>query len=976
MNRPIRPLARFSFHGHDVPVHPGDTVAAALVRAGHIGQRITRQNESRGLFCGMGVCHDCLVRIDGRAAQRACITPASDVQEVARHADDPTAAPGILRPLSPPPAQDSMPSENVDLAIIGAGPAGMTAALGAHGHGLSLRLVDERKTPGGQYFKPGPPPHPDEPIIMRRDRQAQQGDALRDRLTAAGVPVQANSTIWHARRTDTGFELGIFDGTQARLFQARAIVIATGAYERPPPIPGWTLPGVVTVGAAQGLVRSHQVAPGQRIIVASHGPLGLQLAAELCRIGHPPIAVLERARPSRPGALRPLAAAFRADAGLVLHGIAMRARLLAARVPVLEGWEAAELTGSAQVTGVTARRLRDGAERHFAADTICVGEGLLPQTEIARALGVPCAQDDATGFLIPQRDAMDGATMLPGVWVVGDGGGMGGAQVAQAQGYLAGIAAITHLGASPEGIDAGAQADSRAQLARARRFQSALWQIYAAQSRQGAPRDDTLLCRCESVTWGAARAACGAGTRDLGALKRLTRLGMGRCQGRYCAGPAALLTGTAGGFAPQTPLRPVPAAVIALEKPEWGGHRRAPTPPLRAPDARRARDRADLPAQVDLAIIGAGIMGCAAALQAARRGMDVVVLDRGGVNGESSGGNAGSLHLQLLSFDFGTKTGGRGDALLQTLPLQRDSIALWQQLERDLGTDFEIQLDGGLMLAEDARQIDFLCQKVAAERRIGIEVEVIDRAGIAAIAPAVSDRMIAAAWCSGEGKINPLLATPAVASAARVQGVRFHEGVQITGLSVQPEGGFVVQVADRQIRARRLILSAGGWTGALSAMLDVPLPIHGAPLQMVVSETAPKLAPCLLAHCDRHLTMKQAAAGNLIIGGAWSAAADPVSGRSHILRDSLEGNLWVAQRVIPDLAGLQVLRAWAAMNVDIDGAPLVGQLPGVPGCVVVAGANGYTLGPLLGRAAADCVLDGRLDPALSRFSPDRLTAPG
>ncbi|MDV7389784.1 hypothetical protein RZS08_00465, partial [Arthrospira platensis SPKY1] len=112
-----------------------------------------------------------------------------------------------------------------------------------------------------------------------------------------------------------------------------------------------------------------------------------------------------------------------------------------------------------------------------------------------------------------------------------------------------------------------------------------------------------------------------------------------------------------------------------------------------------------------------------------------------------------------------------------------------------------------------------------------------------------------------------------------------------------------MQTSAGTIRARRLILAAGGWTGALGAMLGVPLPVHGAPLQMVVTETAPPLASCLLAHCDRHLTMKQATAGNLIIGGAWSAAADPATGRTRILRESLEGNLWVAERVLPGVAG-------------------------------------------------------------------------
>lgn len=355
-------------------------------------------------------------------------------------------------------------------------------------------------------------------------------------------------------------------------------------------------------------------------------------------------------------------------------------------------------------------------------------------------------------------------------------------------------------------------------------------------------------------------------------------------------------------------------------------------------------------------------------------GLDTVVIDRGTVNAESSGGNAGSLHLQLLSFDFGQKTGGRGEALLQTLPLQRDATALWQDLERDLGTSFEIVLTGGMMLAEEERHITFLRDKIAAERKMGIEVDLIDRSGIKVLAPGVSDRMIAAAWCPGEGKINPLLGTPALANAARAKGARFVEGVAIIGLT-DTAPGHAVSTSAGTIRARRLILAAGGWTGALGAMLGVPLPIHGAPLQMVVTETAPPLSSCLLAHCDRHLTMKQATAGNLIIGGAWSAAANPVTGRTRILRDSLEGNLWVAERVLPGVVGLHVLRSWAAMNVDIDGAPLVGHLSGHPDCIVVAGANGYTLGPLLGRHAADAVATGRQPAGLDRFSPARLTQP-
>lgn len=954
----------FRFDGSPVPIRSGDTIAAALARAGIATQRITRAGEDRGLFCGIGLCHDCLVTVDGRAGQRACMTPAIDGGEVHRHSDrhtDPAGQSPLAR-LAPLPAGDSLTIATADLAIVGGGPAGVSAALAAAGCGLFVVLIDERSKAGGQYFKPVAAPRPDADL----DAQHRAGNALRARLAASDVQHLTGTTIWHARAEGANFELGLYDGERASLLHASALILATGAYERPPMVPGWTLPGVMTVGAAQTLIRSHKTAPGKRIVIAGHGPLGLQLAAELCRMGTPPVAVLERARPTRAAMLPHVLAAARADTRLVALGLSYRARLARAGVPVMEGWElrACHADPTGRVARLTAASIATEETRDFAADVVCVGEGFLPQTELARALGCATTRDPATGFLSPDRDD-NGATSLPGLWVAGDGGGMGGAQVALAQGTLAGVAAVAHLGKhAPD------SAEARRALTRAHTFQSALWRTYAAPPRADPPSDAAMLCRCESVTFAQARAAIKDGAGDLGALKRLTRLGMGRCQGRYCSGPAAILTGTPTLFAPQTPARPVPAAAIALEKPEWGGHRQAPSPTLRAPD--RITNTATLPASADLVIIGAGIMGTAAALRATELGLDTVVIDRGTVNAESSGGNAGSLHLQLLSFDFGQKTGGRGEALLQTLPLQRDAIALWQELERDLNTSFEIVLTGGMMLAEEDRHIAFLRDKIAAERRMGIEVELIDRAGIKALAPGVSDRMIAAAWCPGEGKINPLLGAPALANAARANGARFVEGAAITGLS-ETAPGYLVTTSAGAIRARRLILAAGGWTGALGAMLGVPLPIHGAPLQMVVTETAPPLASCLLAHCDRHLTMKQATVGNIIIGGAWSAAADPATGRTRILRESLEGNLWVAERVLPGVAGLHVLRSWAAMNVDIDGAPLVGHLPGHPDCVVVAGANGYTLGPLLGRHAADAVATGRQPRGLDRFSPARLT---
>ena len=135
-------------------------------------------------------------------------------------------------------------------------------------------------------------------------------------------------------------------------------------------------------------------------------------------------------------------------------------------------------------------------------------------------------------------------------------------------------------------------------------------------------------------------------------------------------------------------------------------------------------------------------------------------------------------------------------------------------------------------------------------------------------------------------------------------------------------------------------------------MLGVNVPVFGAPLQMVVTEAVEPLISRLIAHAGRHLTLKQAANGNFIIGGGWTASLDPVRQHPRPLIDSIEGNLWAAQHVVPSLRRLHVLRTWAAMNVNIDGAPILGEHPAVPGFFNCVTSNGYTLGPIMGQLTA------------------------
>ncbi len=154
-------------------------------------------------------------------------------------------------------------------------------------------------------------------------------------------------------------------------------------------------------------------------------------------------------------------------------------------------------------------------------------------------------------------------------------------------------------------------------------------------------------------------------------------------------------------------------------------------------------------------------------------------------------------------------------------------------------------------------------------------------------------------------------------------------------------------------------------------MVGATLPTRANPIQLVVTEPARPLVGHLLAYADRHLTVKQVRNGNLVIGGGWPAALDPRTGRPVVLESSLEGNLWVAARAVPELASLHVIRSWAAMNVAIDGAPILGELPGVPGFFNAVTVNGMTLGPVLGRLTGEAMRTGRQPAGIGAFTLSR-----
>lgn len=962
----------FTMDGLPVTALAGETIAAALARAEIVALRQTRDGGRRGLYCGMGACFECAVEVDGRGGQRSCLVKVSEGMQVrsvlAQHS--------ALAPLAPCPGEASPPVARPQLLVVGAGPGGLSAALAAARRGIRVIVLDERAQSGGQYYKPLAPSHG---FVRAPQAQFAQGLALVAAARAAGVEIKQGADVWGAFAANE--VAAIIDG-QAQVFEPERLILAPGAYERSVPFPGWTLPGVMTTGAAQTLARAYRVAAGQRVLISGNGPLNLQLAAELLSGGVQVCEVLESAAKPGPGQWRRVLGMLRSGFDLVREGRGYLAQLKRAKVPLHWGHSVVAAHGKDRLEAVTVARLDargqwvPGSERRIACDVLCLGHGFVPSTELARMLG--CEQYlRSAPFSTPAISTQpDGATSVPGVFMVGDGADLGGARVAMARGTLAGLAVAQQLG---HGEDPVERQHAERQLHRAQAFQAALWAVYQAPPPSLAEvADCTIACRCEDITLGTLRQAIGAGHDTLASLKRNTRLGMGRCQGRYCAGVAAhLIERSCGhppkvdsGFAPRAPAKPVPIAALTFEKPEWGGHLPAMTPNLARPV-----ESHPLPEQrADVLVIGAGVLGNCLGYYLARAGADVLVVDRDDTNLQASGANAGSLHVQLLSFDFGAKAQAGGGPAAQTLPLGPHAVRLWQELEQASGESLEIKITGGLMVAENDQGMRFLEEKIRLERSYGIDARMLDATELRKLSPHLAENLKGAELCPLEGKINPLRATYAVGGLAKSLGARFQRGTDVQSIEALANGGFRVTTGRGVIIAKRLVNASGAWSSAIGQMLGVTIPVKGAPLQMIVTERAPPLVDHLIAHADRHLSLKQTANGGLLIGGGWSAGFSAPMRLNHAQRHSIEGNLWVAARVLPALRGLHMLRSWAGMNVNIDGAPILGEVPGVPGFFNAVTSNGYTLAPIVARTVAELITDGHTELDVSAYRIERFGA--
>lgn len=417
---------------------------------------------------------------------------------------------------------------STDLLIAGAGPAGLAAAVAASELGLKATVVDEQPEPGGQIYRgiERAAALPSHLALLGADYAA--GLELVRRFRAANVDYRPATAVWQIDRDLAAHIRG--PGGVERI-QAKHVLIATGALERPMPVPGWTLPGVMTCGAAQVLLKSSAMVPDGRVVIAGGGPLLYLIAVQLVRAGVKPAAILET--PARMGAALPHAARFLLAPGYLAKGLSMMRELRAAGVPVRRGIANLRLVGSARVERVSYEW--KGARREEPADVVLLHQGVVPNLNLPASLRIEQAWDPAARCFRPRLDAW-GASSTPGVSIAGDGGGIIGAKASELSGTIAALAAAHALGRIGEAERARRAEPARAALASHLRARPFLDALYRPRQEWVAPRDpDTLVCRCEEVRAGEIRELVAAqNCPGPNQMKAFVRCGMGPCQGRLC----------------------------------------------------------------------------------------------------------------------------------------------------------------------------------------------------------------------------------------------------------------------------------------------------------------------------------------------------------------------------------------------------------------------------------------------------------
>ncbi|ANJ55150.1 Hydrogen cyanide synthase subunit HcnB [Pseudomonas fluorescens] len=441
------------------------------------------------------------------------------------------------------------------VVIVGAGPAGIRAAQTLVAHGVCPVLLDEAARGGGQIYRRQPVNFKRSPVKLY-GFEARKASALHQTIDALRqqLDYRPDTLVWNA---EDGALDTLHEGRAARVEFSR-VIVATGATDRILPVPGWTLPGVYSLGAAQIALKYQGCAIGERVVFAGSGPLLYLVAYQYAKAGAKVVAVLDSS---------PFSAQARALPGLLAQpstlakGIYYRAWLTAHGIPVHQGATLQHIEGEHRVQAL---KWSDAKGEHsLDCDAVAFAHGLRSETQLADLLGCEFAWNPLNRAWLPQRDSA-GRSSVAQVYLAGDGVGIMGADAAEMAGERAALALLEDIGYL---IPPQRAAELEHALRRIGDFRQGLERAFTFPEHWAAEvADDVMICRCEEVCAGDIREVVREGHWEINRVKAHCRVGMGRCQGRMCGTAAAEIIACEsrralpdiGRLRAQAPIKPLP----------------------------------------------------------------------------------------------------------------------------------------------------------------------------------------------------------------------------------------------------------------------------------------------------------------------------------------------------------------------------------------------------------------------------------
>ena len=427
--------------------------------------------------------------------------------------------------------------KETEIIVIGAGPAGISASIESAKRGASVTLIDEKRELGGKVLRQITDGRS---VLFANKQERETATRLFAELKKFGgkIEIKQHTVMWGAFDKKTIAFFSENDGHKAEgQLKAKKIIIASGAFDRTIPFPGWTLPGVWTLGGLNTMVNHQRVLPGKKVLVAGTGPLLLLLANNLIKAGVEVAGVVE-IKSAKDYLLH--TASILLGGFLLKTGIQYINNIRKNKIPIYRSHVLCAALGEDDVYKAVIKKVDKkwapiaGTEKEYDVDAIAVGYGLIPSLELTRLFGCDHQFDENLGYWkVIHNDKME--TSVPGIFVAGDGASVKGYHAAIEEGKIAGIVASSQLGyivdAEVEKLIQPKQKKSK----RLQRFGSAINSFSTSKPEiLNIITDDTVICRCEDVTMKSVREGINNGASDINHLKRKTRVGMGFCQGRFC----------------------------------------------------------------------------------------------------------------------------------------------------------------------------------------------------------------------------------------------------------------------------------------------------------------------------------------------------------------------------------------------------------------------------------------------------------